>query len=911
MKSFGLNGTVVTDIGSIYDCANAVAIQSDGKIVVAGVGYWAAGDFALVRYNSDGTPDKFFGTNGIVITDIGTGSDDGAYAVAIQQDGRVVVAGISDANGGLDFALVRYTKDGTPDKSFGPKQNGIVITDIGQNSADKAYSVAIQQQDGTIVVAGNSDANGGLDFALVRYDSSGNLDKNFGTNGIVITDVGATGRYSLDYAYWVGILSDGKIVAAGYSTDWSQDFALVYYDKYGTQINKVTTDIGTMRGGTMSVDCAFGAAIDSTDHITLVGFSVTPGSSRDFALVRYDSSGNLDKNFGTNGIVITDIRGDILSGETGVVSSQDEAYAVAIQPPDGKAVVVGRTSIDQGVTYDFALARYNPNGTLDTPDHLASEDKGAALLIQPDGKIVAVGTYSAGGKQSFALIRYTENVHSGRTGIVDTSFGTNGKVITDIGTNSIDSANAAVMQSGGKIVVAGSTCVSGICDFALVRYNSDGTLDRTFGTKGKVITDIQGNSDEAFAVAIQSIQSVDRIVAAGRTCSQNQGCGLALVRYDSNGTLDTSFGTNGTGMVTTWSARHQGSAVANAVAIQPVDGKIVVAGSINSDFAVIRYTPDGTPDISFGSTGNGIATLNIDGVYYGNGAIDSTDIANAVAIQPVDGKIVVAGSYSRDSSEAKIALVRYDSSGYLDNQFGDSNSGVVTRSYGDHSSANALVIQPATGKILVAGYVRWGTDSDFLLWCFNSDGTDDTSFGNSGSVVTYLGTDSPAGGMIKSEAHSVGLLLEGADIKIVAGGSSWGGTSGNDFALAKYYLVDNPPRILSISRGNPTNSYTKKSMVTFTVTFDQPVWGLGLRNLRVSASSGIQGASTQFHYIQPIPILPGYSWSVKVDTGTGIGTLGLNLVDATGIIDATGNALATQLPFAGETYNLYTRTRIP
>jgi uncharacterized delta-60 repeat protein len=208
-------------------------IQKDGKIVAAGYSDAEADDpsydFALARYRTTGALDPSFGAGGTVLTDLGSESFDQAFAVAIQENGKIVAAGLSDADDDAsDFALARYTKTGALDRSFG--RRGRVLTDFGSGSFDYAQAVAIQK-DGKIVAAGARDAAGSSvdDFALARYRRTGALDRSFGTAGTVLTDLGSD---SFDQALAVAIQQDGKIVAAGGSdAGGSRDFALARYEK--------------------------------------------------------------------------------------------------------------------------------------------------------------------------------------------------------------------------------------------------------------------------------------------------------------------------------------------------------------------------------------------------------------------------------------------------------------------------------------------------------------------------------------------------------------------------------------------------------------------------------------------------------------------------------------------------------
>lgn len=262
-----------------------------------------------------------------------------------------------------------------------------------------------------------------------------------------------------------------------------------------------------------------------------------------------------------------------------------------------------------------------------------------AIVIQTDGKIVVAGDTNDGSNNDFALARYNTD------GSLDTSFGTGGKIITPIGSGT-DAAFAVAIQSDGKIVLAGYAHNGANYDFALARYNTDGTLDPAFGTGGKVTTPFGGGNDYAFAM---KIQSDGKIVVAGRA-SNGTDDDFALARYNPNGMLDTGFGAGG--KVTT--PIGSGNDYLTGLALQ-TDGKIVVGGvndGAAQDFALARYNTDGSLDTSFGTGGKVITSI-------GNNA----DLANAVVIQ-ADGKIVAVGD--RVNGQREFALARYNSNGSLD-----------------------------------------------------------------------------------------------------------------------------------------------------------------------------------------------------------------------------------------------------
>lgn len=411
-------------------------------------------------------------------------------------------------------------------------------------------------------------------------------------------------------------------------------------------------------------------------------------SSTAIALQRYTVNGTLDTSFGAgNGLVTTDIN----------PSQNDRAFAVVLQP-DGKIIAVGNTSTTQG---SVVVIRYNANGAPDptfgtggiTVTSLTSDASAFAATLQPDGKILVAGRSSASsGVTSFLLLRYTVG------GVLDTSFGTLGIVTTAIPSGTETGASAIVL-SGTNIVVAGHSKIGGKFAVVVARYTTSGVLDSTFGGGGIVTTQVitQVGSVDASAAAIV-LQSDTKIVVAGLAGDAvNSIWDVALLRYNTDGSLDTTGFGSGTGIVTT--DIGSSSNFANAVALQS-DGKIVVAGNAfadpfgsgTSDIAVLRYNTDGTLDTTGFGGGTGFVTTSIGGFDNGFG----------VAVQS-DGRIVVAGNADAGVAE-RVALLRYNGNGNLDSGFG--TGGIVTRAASGPSmtaSANALVLQP-DGGIVVAGY---------------------------------------------------------------------------------------------------------------------------------------------------------------------------------------------------------------
>jgi uncharacterized delta-60 repeat protein len=367
---FGNGGIVNTDISSSADVGYAIALQSDGKLVVAGNALNLSNgqnNISLVRYNPNGSVDPTFGTGGRVTTTL----NNQVTGLVLQNDGKVLVSGIN--------VIARFNPNGSADPTFG---SGGTITGLTREIA--------VQSDGKIIAVGD---NGG-DFGVKRFNPNGSLDPTFGNGGVATTDLGGN-----EITRDVAIQSDSKIVACGTS------------------------------GGTTAV-------------------------------IRYNPNGSLDPTFGNGGIVIDPINGSF--------------HEITIQQ-DNKILLGGQfsdESIVRGGDNDFAMLRYNPNGTPDPTFGTAGQvihdiGNGESILdlaVQPNGKIVAVG-FIFNASQDFAMVRYNTN------GSPDNTFGSGGIVFTDIN-GEVDAAFEVTIQPDGFIVVAGSSSI-GDDDFTVARYEGD------------------------------------------------------------------------------------------------------------------------------------------------------------------------------------------------------------------------------------------------------------------------------------------------------------------------------------------------------------------------------------------------------------------------------------------------------
>lgn len=384
-------------------------------------------------------------------------------------------------------------------------------------------------------------------------------------------------------------------------------------------------------------DDLWAIARQSDGKIVAVGERYDPANwkapTHDFALARYQSNGSLDTSFSGDGKQLTNFGG------------LDIAFGVAIQPSTGKIVVSGQ-KCTSALICDVALARYNANGTLDTTfsgdgkQTIAhgTEDNGAygGLAIQSDGKIVMAGyMVNSHGDYDFAVYRVNAN------GSLDNTFSGDGRVNLGFGAGRQDDAPGLILRAG-KIIIAGKTCDATwkACNFAIARLNSDGTLDTTFSADGKQTTDF-GGSDAGYALAVQSDGKI--LVAGEKHAGTVES--IALARYKNDGSLDTTFSTDGKQTVTLGS-----EAYAHDVLVQP-DGKIVVAaqahnGAEYDDFAIVRLNPGGSLDTTF--SGDGKLLLDI--------TAGHDDRARGLIRQP-DGKYVLGGG-TYDGTQVDFALAR-------------------------------------------------------------------------------------------------------------------------------------------------------------------------------------------------------------------------------------------------------------
>jgi len=494
-----------------------------------------------------------------------------------------------------------------------------------------------------------------------------------------------------------------------------------------------------------------------------------------FQPVCWAAPGDLDTSFDTDGIVITDVTGNI---------EPDIGYAVALQP-DGKILVAGRTNLA------FSLVRYENDGSLDTSfgtngsvvTSIDGGDTAYAVVVQPDGKILVAGT-SITTRNEFAVVRYNAD------GSLDTSFDGDGIVTTPIGLGSGAIAYAIALQADGRIVLAGQSTESPMgqdTDFALVRYNSDGSLDMGFDNDGKVTTALTpaGCNDVVKAVVVQKD---GKIAVVGINCLLD----FVVARYNSDGSLDSGFGSNG--IVTT---AVSGNEYGFAIAQQP-DGKLVIAGQAPSQggplgFAVLRYEENGSLDTSFSGDGSVITELT--------GLANAE--AHALAVQP-DGRILVGGFGINGSGDTDFSVVRYNANGGLDNTFG-TNGIAKAEIIGQFDNAYGLALQP-DGNIVMAGWRQ--TTSDLVVLRFEGSLLDVTP----DPISFKEETDVVPNKLKTSNLITVSGLGSGVSVPVSVAGGEYALNAGVDYTSAVNW-VSNGDQINTRHTSAATENTTTSTMI--------------------------------------------------------------------------------------------------
>ncbi|MGB5013911.1 MAG: hypothetical protein WBO68_07745 [Pyrinomonadaceae bacterium] len=797
--TFGVSGGyVVSDflVAQVDEIANDVAVQTDGKIVIVGSRYAGinALDYLVARYNADGTLDTTFSGDGIFL--LHNSNSDNLNAVAIQTDGKIVAVGQS--NSSSEAYAIRLNTNGTLDTTFsgdglfeitsagialsvalqtdgkivigsrGLSGESIIIRLTTTGGLDttfdtdglvslspshfEPYGLAIQSN-GRIVVAGSSSIFAGGDISTVRLLTTGALDPTFDSDGIAVTAVYAGDSEARSLA----IQTDGKIlVGGGPGANGSEtEAALVRYNSNGSLdttfdgdgIKTFNLNIGS--GDKYFNDLAAQAdgkilAIGDTTYSILSLFVI-----EDFTILRLNADGSFDTSFDGNGIV----------------RSQwcEQGSDLALQT-DGKIVAIGwqerpSSPNDSGI----CTQRFNDNGAVDTSLNFSAGDgtmkqtvlsaqefsSVEAIAAQLNGKIYVAG-WGEVANQSYNIAKL---IRLNADGTLDTTFMDEGVYEYSNGSTSTYFNDLKVLSDGSLFVAGeGGIPLGGV----IAKFTPSGAPDTTFSVDG--VTNVSAIS----RIYGLTVQPDGKIIGCG-----SNGSGLAprngkIVRLSATGTLETDIFSN------------FGNANNNEIfecSLQS-DGKLIVAG----------YGNDGTSD--FVGISRKLTTLATDTAFGTSGIVTNdlsaalNDRATDLIVQP-DNKIVVTSTGLNMGGDRDFAILRYDPNGALDpnftENFGTNGISLIDFVIGNpNDDANALLFQP-DGQMIAGGLSDNAVDKRFGVAKLNANGTPALGFGTLGRIATTFPNND-------ARINALGFYLTD---RIVAAGKTWNGTD-YDLAVVRY-----------------------------------------------------------------------------------------------------------------------------
>lgn len=648
----------------------AVALQNDGKIIVAG-------QDKAYRLNSDGSIDYEFGTDGFVKLYFGNNKWMTIKSIATLNN-KIIFGGYSrGSNGEFKFTIVQLNSDGSFDTTFDDDGKAILFETTG--SSDLAYALKIQN-DNKIILTGQTIDGVTTDdnFLTVRINPDGSLDSTFGSGGKVMTSF-ATGN---DYGRNLEIQNDGKILVIGSNNN---RYAVARYNTDGSLDTSFDSDGKLYLTTNLSLFISSSQTIYDRPNIKVLpsGKILLSGTSNyNFSLIRLNQNGSFDTTFGTNGVLYYSVN---VRNRSSYLFLNNE-----------NKIITGGSSHNNtgGNVSKINQLQFSENGLLENSSNFNIQlgiSRASNAIEQADGKIIVLCENRTSSDDTI-FIRYLSN------GSIDTSFGNNGIVTIGQGL-----PNKMIQLSNGKLAVCFNNSPY------LYMYNSDGTVDNTFGTNGSI------NIDQLVSVAfnINSItSSQDGSIFV--TCSTNSA-NFGVVKVLSNGTIDSSFGNNGIATIDFDLYTTTDIESATDSIILP-NGKIIIVGFLRFSSQIMSA---------------GVACLNV------NGTLDTTFGSNGkIIIQngsyTSPGKLInlendefIVGYFSSDLNQHDYR--KYFSNGTLDNDFSIS----FTENLDGFYSSTVL----PNGKFLLAGKKKYYDNGEFLIVRYNSDGSLDTTFGSNGEYV--------------------------------------------------------------------------------------------------------------------------------------------------------------------------------
>lgn len=682
-------------------------LQSDGKLVVAGSTF-STDQFFLTRFNNDGTLDYSFGDGGKkIISFTGSGI---ASSLAIQPDGKIVVAGTSIQGNDEYFAIARCNADGSLDGSFGT--DGKQITDFQFQMPDRggfityhnsSASAVTLQPDGKILVAGYAYNGYNSGFAVARYNTNGSLDNTFSDDGKQTTFPNSSSAF----VNCILVQDDGKIILCGVNDRYSPSASLMFvrYDMNGDMDNSFGSQgISIISpGNPINIFEFYPMAVFVDGKIYASGY-ITQGDNGDLFVVSLNSDGTEDDSFGNSGRVILDLD-----------NTNDLAGSIGIQPTTNKLLIAATAVHNNQPAYQskYVVIRINKDGTPDQDfgksslvfdDKSLSETFYASTIVLSDGKLISGGYAWNGTDRDFLLTKFLND------GTIDSSFNLTGQVFTDFG--DADQILQLKELPGGKLMAYGK---SGAL-FAMARYHADGTRDNTFNGTGLFVL------DTGLPFSTISIHPDGKIVLAGSTFDGLNVGEVAVVRLNADGTFDNTFGSGGKKTDNTGF-----NVLINIYADLQADQKMMVAGryveNSQSKIFLIKYDVNGSRDLSFGT--NGIVTTNFGSDDYYIGGVKVLDNDN----------ILVTGSSTSNTDPSRsFLLAKFLPDGSLNNLFG--NNGFVTTPVPAYVSGTFAIDVSDNGKIAIGG-----ESGGFAVMVYDANGSLYQRFSGDGIEIHQIGIE--------------------------------------------------------------------------------------------------------------------------------------------------------------------------
>ena len=739
-NTFGTNGvfnsTNISGLQTIYD----LVILSDNSIIVLAYSNNAAYYGFIIKITSNGTIDTSFGTSGIIRF-----SNFFAKAMELQSNGKIVIGGDYFTGSVFSFKIIRLNPNSTYDLSFGNdgiNNNGITITYFGLNEYFKDFTI---DKDEKIILLGSTLVTPNFHHLLAKYNTDGSLDTNFGTNGKLILTPVDIENYNSPIS--PSTQSDKQIVVVG-----SGDVLLIYRLSKNGVVDKSYGINGIVSSATLGYP--FDTQMQSDDKILVLTVYLNQ-----MCVARLNANGSLDTSFDTDGV-------QCISFSPSTNNAQP--FSVVIQA-DGKIIFGGFLGPRFAFVRLHGVSNFTSNQGKVPTQFNTNNEVANAIALRAGGKPIVVGNVtnaiSPTSGSDFGIVAYNAD------GGLDYTFGSNGFV--SISFDADDRANAVAVQTNGKILVAGKAANGSNYDLVIVRYNTDGTLDNTFGIAGIATLEIDFFNSEATSIALQTD---GKIVVTGLSQDRfNDGFYAILAHFNANGFLDNTFGTNG---VVDLPAGN--GYVGKSVALQS-DGKTVVACASQSsvgNFVVVRCNANGNMDNTFDTDGKVSTNVGTE-----------SSFAKSLVLQS-DNKIMVCGA-AKENSQAVFAMLRYTINGSLDNSF-DADGIVLTNFSPIYATANAVAIQP-DGKIFLTGNTTITTNADIVLARYSSNGVLDPSFNYSGKLILPFGYGNEGVNAIISNANGVAYLA-----------GFYHNGHDNDFAMVK--IVD-CKQYIDVTLENPSDNY--------------------------------------------------------------------------------------------------------